>query len=57
MGVMEERGRLKGRMKLFGEGGNPNALWVFGREKSFISLLRIIPDSSCDKHILSFSNK
>lgn len=38
MGVMEERGRFKGRMKLASEGSKPNSLRTPGIEKSFISL-------------------
>jgi len=44
-GVIEERGRLPGRMKFEGEGTKPNAFVTLGMEKSFISLLRMIPGS------------
>jgi hypothetical protein len=42
-GVMDDRGRLPGRIKFMGEGTNPKALLTFGMEKSFISLFRMIP--------------
>jgi hypothetical protein len=42
-GVMEESGRLPGRMKLLGQGTKPNALETPGMEKSFISLFMIMP--------------
>ena len=38
-GLMEERGRFPGLMKLFGEGGTPKKFVMFGGEKSSISLL------------------
>lgn len=43
MGVMDERGRLLGRMKLMGLGTKPNSLEVPGIEKSFISLFIMTP--------------
>ena len=42
-GVIDERGRLPGRMKFMGEGTKPKALVTLGMEKSFISLFIIIP--------------
>jgi hypothetical protein len=42
-GVIEERGRLPGRIKLPENGTKPNALVTFGIEKSFISSFKMIP--------------
>lgn len=42
-GVIDERGRLPGRMKFMGEGTYPNAFVTFGMEKSFISLFKMMP--------------
>ena len=42
-GTMEDNGILCGLIKLFGEGGIPNALVILGAEKSSISLFKIIP--------------
>lgn len=43
VGVMEDKGRLPGRMKLAGLGGTPKKLVVFGEEKSSISLFMMMP--------------
>jgi hypothetical protein len=42
-GLIEERGIFPGTMKFSGDGGTPNALVIFGAEKSSISSLRMIP--------------
>lgn len=44
-GVIDERGRLPGRMKFMGEGTKPKAFVTLGIEKSFISLFKMIPAS------------
>jgi len=49
-GVIDERGRLPGRMKFMGEGTNPKTLVTLGIEKSFISLFRMIPATLLIKH-------
>ena len=43
VGVMDDRGRLPGRMKLAGLGGTPKKFVVLGDEKSSISLFMMTP--------------
>ena len=43
VGLMDDRGRFPGLMKLGAEGGRPNSLVTAGDEKSSISLFIIIP--------------
>ena len=42
-GHIDDRGRFPGLMKLALDGGMPNALVIFGEEKSSISSLKTIP--------------
>ena len=44
-GLMDESGRLPGRMKLAGEGTKPKELFALGVEKSSISLFMMMPVS------------
>jgi hypothetical protein len=44
-GLIDEKGRFPGAIKFAGEGMKPNALVVFGIEKSFISLFIMSPSS------------
>lgn len=46
VGVIDERGRFFGLMKLAGLGGRPKKFTILGEEKSSISSLRIMPVSS-----------
>ena len=46
VGVILDKGRLPGRIKLAGLGGRPKKLMTLGEAKSSISSLRIIPVSS-----------
>lgn len=42
-GAIDDKGRFPGLTKLFGEGGTPKLLVIFGYEKSSISSLIMIP--------------